>query len=275
MKGRSLRQSFLGAGSDEALQHIEVGIVGLGGGGSQIAQQLAHLGVGQFVLIDPDRIEESNLNRLVGGTFADASKNEWKVEIARRLIRSVNPDASVTVAKDRWQQRGDLIKTCDILFGCVDSFAGRDELEKAARRYLTPYIDIGMDVHQEKDGTYSISGQVALSMPGEACLHCMNVLRPELIAQEAAQYGAAGPRPQVVWSNGVLASVAVGIMVQLVTPWHDHHNSLLLLEYDGNSSEVRVGSAVSFLRGKVCQHFGDVASLGDPWFGQMSPPEVV
>ena len=108
-----------------------------------------------------------------------------------------------------------------------------------------------------------------------ATLGLMILLCGLAIAQEAAQYGAAGPRPQVVWPNGVLASVAVGIMVQLVTPWHDHHNSVLLLEYDGNSSEVRVGSAVSFLRGKVCQHFGDVASLGDPWFGQMSPPERV
>jgi len=272
MKARSLRQSFLGENSDVALQDLRVAIVGLGGGGSHVAQQLAHLGVGQFVLVDPDRIEESNLNRLVGGTLADVRKNEFKVEIASRLIRGVDPDTSVVVATDRWQQSADLLKACDILFGCIDSFAGRDELEKAARRYLTPYIDIGMDVHEERDGRYSVSGQVAVSMPGEACLHCMNVLRPELIAQEAAQYGAAGGRPQVVWPNGVLASLAVGIMVQLVSPWHDHHNSVILLEYDGNTPEVRVGSAVSFLRGKTCQHFADPADLGDPWYGRAPPP---
>jgi molybdopterin/thiamine biosynthesis adenylyltransferase len=78
MKARSVRQSFLGDNSDDALQHLRVAIVGLGGGGSHIAQQLAHLGVGQFVLVDPDRIEESNLNRLVGGTVADVQKNEWR-----------------------------------------------------------------------------------------------------------------------------------------------------------------------------------------------------
>jgi hypothetical protein len=154
------------------------------------------------------------------------------------------------------------------VFGCVDSFAARDELEKATRRYLTPYIDIGMDVHQKEDGTYSVSGQVALSMPGQACLHCMNVLRPDLIAQKAAQYGVAGNRPQVVWPNGVLASLAVGIMVQLVSPWHDHHQSMILLEYDGNIPEVRGGSAISFLRDKTCSHFVDTADLGDPWYGR-------
>src|SRR5438105_378658 len=238
MKARSERQSFLGADSDDAFERIRVGIVGLGGGGSHIVQQLAHLGVGQFVLMDPDRIEESNLNRLVGATFADVQGKEWKVEIASRLIQGVNPEASVTVAKERWQQSADLLKACDVVFGCVDSFAGRDELEKAARRYLTPYIDIGMDVHLQEDDTYSVSGQVALSMPGEACLHCMNVLRPDLIAQEAARYGDAGARPQVVWPNGVLASLAVGLMVQLVSPWHNQHNSVILLEYDGNTSEV-------------------------------------
>lgn len=268
MKEQSKRQSFLGEESDETFEGLRVAIVGLGGGGSHIAQQLAHVGVGVFVLFDPDRIEESNLNRLIGGTLSDVSSNEWKVEIASRVIRSVNPHAAVTLVKDQWQQEADRLKNCDLIFGCIDSFAGRDELERAARRYMTPYIDIGMDVYLEKDGRYSISGQVALSMPGEACLHCMNVLRPELIAQEAAEYGKAGGRPQVVWPNGVLASLAVGIMVELVTPWHDHHHPSILLEYDGNVPEVRAGSAVPFLRGKACPHFANPTDLGDPWYGR-------
>src|SRR5713101_5148552 len=107
----------------------------------------------------------------------------------------------------RWQEVAELLRGYDFIFGCLDSFMARDELERSARRYLIPYIDIGMDVFEDHAG-YAITGQVAVSMPGRACLHCMNVLRDDLIAQEVAAYGAAGHRPQVIWPNGVLASTA-------------------------------------------------------------------
>src|SRR5438132_32011 len=52
------------------LRALRVAIVGLGGTGSQVVQQLAHLGVRSFVLIEDDRVEESNLPRLAGATWA-------------------------------------------------------------------------------------------------------------------------------------------------------------------------------------------------------------
>lgn len=219
MNERAKRQSFLGEASGSLLSRLRVGIVGLGGGGSHVAQQLAHIGVGHFVLLDPDRIEESNLNRLVGATVDDVQIQEWKVRISSRTIQGLNAMATIDAVTAPWQERAELLRDCDLVFGCLDSFATRSELERMARRYLLPYIDIGMDVHQTSD-RYLIVGQVALSMPGEVCLWCMNVLRNDLLAQEAAQYGAAGGRPQVVWANGILASAAVGIMMQLTTPWH-------------------------------------------------------
>ena len=265
MSDRFTRQSFLGPHSDRILDRLTVAIVGLGGGGSHIAQQLAHLGVRRFVLFDPDRIEESNLNRLVGGTLADVRGHEFKVQIAARVIRLVTPMAEVISVDRPWQEKADYLRDCDIIFGCIDTFAGRDEIERVARRYLVPYIDIGLDVHGTA-GQYFISGQVALSMPGESCLHCMNVLRPDLLAEEAAQYGKAGGRPQVVWANGALASTAVGAMVQLVTPWHEGHRPPCLLEYNGNLHEIRVSPSVAFLRGKQCPHFPATDDIGDPWY---------
>jgi molybdopterin/thiamine biosynthesis adenylyltransferase len=265
MKARTKRQNFLGHKSDKTLAALNVGIVGLGGGGSHIVQQLAHVGVGHFVIVDPDRIEDSNLNRLVGGTEADVRNSELKVRIAARVIRGVNPRATIVPISKRWQEAAHALRDCDVIFGCVDSFAARDELERAARRSLTPYIDLGMDVHAV-GSRFLITGQVGLSMPGEVCLHCMNVLRPDLLAAEAARYGEAGGKPQVVWPNGVLASMAVGLMMQLVTPWHDEHDQFVLLEYDGNLCEIRRSSAWDFFRSKSCAHFGAPADLGDPWF---------
>lgn len=265
MTERSKRQSFLGANSDIVLAQACVGVVGLGGGGSHVVQQLAHVGVGNFVFLDPDSIEDSNLNRLVGGTRADVRRKALKVNIARRIVRRLNDKARIHVQPVVWQERADLLRTCDIIIGCVDSFVGRAELERAARRCLTPYLDIGMDVHETQSG-YSITGQVALSMPGEACLWCMNVVNEASVRGEAEAYGAAGGRPQVVWPNGILASVAVGVAVQLLTPWTNHPVSARLWEYDGNNSEIHVSSASEFIAKKQCPHFLGEEDLGDPWF---------
>ena len=82
------------------------------------------------------------------------------------------------------------------IFGCVDSYRERDELERFTRRFLIPYIDIGMDVHGA-EGKFSISGQAVLSSPGGACLWCLGILTQERITREAGTYGKAGSRPQV------------------------------------------------------------------------------
>src|SRR5258708_17565196 len=71
-------------------------MVGLGGGGSHVVQQLAHLGVGKFVPVDDDIIERKNLNRLLCGTAADAKVGRAKTEIAERVITSINLDAIVS-----------------------------------------------------------------------------------------------------------------------------------------------------------------------------------
>ena len=63
-----LRQSFLRADSEIVLSRSGAALVGLGGGGSQVAQQLAHIGLGNFLLIDPDIVEDTNLTRLAGAT---------------------------------------------------------------------------------------------------------------------------------------------------------------------------------------------------------------
>lgn len=268
MSIRGLRQSFLGADSERVLGALRVGVVGLGGGGSHIVQQLAHLGVGSFVLVDPDCIEETNLNRLVGGTAADVRAGAHKTRIAARQVRRVSPRSRVTRIEATWQTRAESLRGCDLLFGCVDSFGERRQLEEAARRYLIPYIDIGMDVIPAGD-EFAIVGQVALSMPGRHCLRCFGVLRDAALAAEAQNYGVAGSRPQVVWPNGLLASAAVGIAVSLVSPWHSGAESPPLVEYDGNRGTLTPSPVLSAVSAE-CTHFRDANMLGDPWFGSPS-----
>lgn len=258
------RQSFLGENSEILLSRSRAALIGLGGGGSHVAQQLAHIGLGSFLLIDPDIIENTNLNRLVGATLADVKLGVSKVDIAERVIRGVNPSAEVVNRKASWTEFTAELRDVDIIFACVDSMICRSELESFARRFLIPLIDIGMDVHGSS-GRFSIGGQVVLSMPGRPCMRCMGLVTDEALAKEAAKYGAAGGKPQVVWPNGTLASIAVGFFMKLVTPWESQKETPLLLEYDGDLQTVMPSNKLAYLPAH-CKHFDSLQELGDPFW---------
>lgn len=253
-KDRYNRQSFLGNWSQHKLSKIKVGIVGLGGGGSHIAQQLAHLGVQHYAIFDSDFIEESNLNRLVGGTLDDTNEKITKTEIARRLIHGLQREANVII-KGQWEDNSSYLQSCDIVFGAVDSFLGRRDLEQECRRYFIPYIDIGIDVRIIKTDPPRLYGQVILSMPGKPCMHCIGFLNDELLAQEAARYGDAGNKPQVIWSNGVVASNAIGVFVDLVTGWTNGKDMAYYQEYDGNKVVLSKSYRLEYLKTEECQHY--------------------
>jgi molybdopterin-synthase adenylyltransferase len=263
MSDHPSRHSFLGENSEEVLTATTVGVIGLSGGGSHVCQQLAHIGVGNYVIVDPQVIEDTNLNRLVGGTVADVAAKTPKVDIAKRLIQGVRPGALVEAHQDDWRNVAESLRRCDVVIGCVDSYQDRHELERQVRRYLTPYIDIGMDVGKV-GSAYHISGQAALSIPGGACLWCMGILREQLLAEEAAGYGHAGIRQQVVWPNGVLASSAVGLFMSVILPWAPKLMPVLL-EYDGNRGTVWPSLKLEYMP-RTCTHFADDADLGDPFW---------
>ena len=262
---RLARQSFLGERSEEILAAATVGVVGVCGGGSHVAQQLAHIGVGRFVLLDDDFTDYCNLNRMVGSEPKHARRKKAKVSVAHQLISRINPRAIVQAENGKWQDRHELLRTCTAVFGCVDGFLTRDELERYCRRYLLPYIDVGMVVSPVGDH-YSISGQIVTSLPGYPCMRCMGFLTDSLIEEEVARYGAAGPRPQVIWPNGVLASTAVGIFMQMVTPWHKSPAPPLYLEYNGNSHSLAPSPLAEGAYDRDCSHFSGAGDFGDnPW----------
>ena len=259
------RQSFLGPDSDSVLNAATVGLVGLGGGGSHVAQQLAHVGIGGFVLVDPDAIEDTNTNRVVGGTLDDVAAARLKVAIAERTIRSLLPEARVTSIRDSWHSAVEDLRLCDVIIGAVDSYVEREQLERFARRHLIPYIDIGMDVHDLGKAGHLISGQVILSSPGMPCLRCCGLITDDRLRREAEKYGAAGGRPQVVWPNGALASAAVGLAVQLLSPWYPSPPLFAYLEYDGNRSTMVRSPRVEMLIEAICPHH-PLEEAGDPLF---------
>lgn len=252
---RYSRQSFLGENSQDKISNCRVGIVGLGGGGSHIIQQLAHLGFKKYEIFDYDKLELSNLNRTVGATLEDALQNIPKVKIAERVIKGLHPDAEVGVHECRWQNEPNSLLSCHILFGCVDSFDERRQLEIASRRNLIPLIDIGLGVVSYPGEAPYMAGQIILSAPGGPCMTCMGFLTESALAKEALDYGDAGPKPQVIWSNGNLASTAVGLAIEVLTNWNGKKRPPVYIDYRANENSMSVHARELYAPKESCPHF--------------------
>ena len=257
------RQSFLGRHAQTQVETVRLGVVGVGGGGSHVVQQALHLGFRNVVAFDGDTVEDTNLNRLVMATTADADDGRLKVEVGRRAADALLPEHAFVGHAGPWEERPDLLARCDVVFGCVDTFAGRRDLEAACRRALVPYVDIGIDIHRAGGEPPRLGGQVIASVPGDPCMRCLGYLTDEKLAREAAAYGAAGGRPQVVFANGIVASTAVALAVDLVTGWSGVRDRAAFLSYDGNGSTLTPDPRLRYLAPGPCPHY-PTSAVGPP-----------
>jgi molybdopterin/thiamine biosynthesis adenylyltransferase len=210
-----------GVAGTESVSASRIGLVGLSGGGSHVAQQLIHAGVGTLVAIDAELVEETNLRRLVGARRRDIDKT-LKVQVARRLARDVRPGVRVMAVPEEFPSARSLeaLRSVDILIGCVDGWDVRDDLNSFALQNRIPYIDIGA-VITPPTGRLGVraSGQVSIVVPGGPCLRCMGILTDERVAharQVRRGYLVAESEPQVVSINGTLASEAVTAALMLI-----------------------------------------------------------
>ena len=201
-------------------------IVGLGGLGAHVAQQLAYLGVVQFGLIDDDIVTESSLNRVIGTTPAHVLARTSKVRAAEALILAVQPDAKINavqakVTRDRQDEAGELIRSSDIVFGCLDRESPRLFLTDLCSAFAITYIDLATDTGGETEDWYG--GRVVVC-DGSRCLSCLDLLdqrqiRLEQMTDEEREierriYGLSvdalgSTGPAIVSVNGVVASLAV------------------------------------------------------------------
>jgi molybdopterin/thiamine biosynthesis adenylyltransferase len=229
--GETYHRQVLAIGEEgqAKVQGTQVAIVGLGGVGSVVAQQLAHLGVSQFVLVDDDRVERTNLHRLVGSIPSDVGAH--KVDVANRQIKAINRRVQVTrlPSSVRTQEALDAIKGVDVLFGCVDTDGARLVLNELALAYLVPYIDCGVGIIAGTEGLEEAGGKVSVWTPGRPCLLCTRDINPRVAAEELENReerefrqqhgyvaGAQVPGPAVISLNSTIASVAVTEFLALV-----------------------------------------------------------
>ncbi|MCY4075829.1 MAG: ThiF family adenylyltransferase [Acidobacteria bacterium] len=195
------RQSRLfGDVGQQLLARTRVGIVGLGGAGSILAELLGRLGVGEFVLADPDRAEPTNLPRLIGARRRDAVLPSWvprivadrlrrpKVRIALRSIRRANRNSHVeTMARDFLEDDvAARFTDCDFLFLAADTMGARLLFNAIVHQYGIPGIQVGTKIPVAEDGAignvFCVSRMVT---PDRGCLWCNGLISPSRLQDEA------------------------------------------------------------------------------------------
>jgi molybdopterin-synthase adenylyltransferase len=265
---------MIGDEGQKLLSGSKIGVVGLGGGGSHVCQQLALLGVGGITLVDPDTVEEKNRNRIVGARPSDATNHVKKGEVMRRMTSELNPQVKVNIVTEKFPSDNSIreLKECDIVIGCVDTLHSRKELQSFAWRHLIPYVDIGLTILLADAGEEAkvrtprrISGQVYDLIPGAACLWCAQFITQPKLKNEAEgrdpSYMQSPQRAQVVSLNGVLASQAVNEVLHLITGYAPRSMVPNALQYDGIQGTL---SPVLLERKTDCSVCSNELGHGDP-----------
>lgn len=157
------------------MTRLTIGIVGLGSVGSQVCEQLARSGFTRLVLIDHDRVEEHNLDRLTGAYPENIG--EFKVDVSARQTRRAHTADHIDVRAVPFslnsQEGYGAALDCDVLISCVDRPQPRRLLDHLAYAHLIPVIDGGIRV-LHRDGVFrTVNWQVQTVGPGRPCLECI------------------------------------------------------------------------------------------------------
>lgn len=216
-----------GSEGQARLGAAHVAVVGVGGLGSAIALGLARLGVRTFTLVDHDRAEPHNLNRLIGMRAHDARAKTLKTRLVRRELRAIDPQITCrrmsedVCAPGAWRS----LLECDLIVAATDNHSSRFLLNALSEQYLIPQVSIGALIEVGEDGNVGLAcGHVRVVLPGDDshCMLCSQIVDTtevyyESLAPEhrgdAANRGYIAnfdqPAPSVVHLNGVLANLAL------------------------------------------------------------------
>lgn len=192
----------------EILKNLKVGIVGLGGGGSLLNQAISHLGVGHIIAIDDDKIDYTNLPRVVGSSRWDAkyfltkSKNSifkkignyfsaYKVDIAKRVARIANPFIKYDAVRGNIldEKIAKLLCDCDFIFLATDNIQSRLVFNAIVQQYLIPGVQIGIKIPSDSKtheiGEIVANTRLVLPYPNGGCLECHDLIPPGKLQEES------------------------------------------------------------------------------------------
>lgn len=260
-----------GPATQETLAGLRIGIVGCGGTGSAVAEQLIRLGARRLTLVDPDVLTASNVTRVYGSY--PRLVGAPKVKVLDEHLKAIAPDASIDIVQGMITARSIAcsLLNCDLIFGCTDDNAGRLVLSRFSTYFLTPVIDCGVLLSSGPNGLLTgIDARVTIMVPGQACLVCRNridlaraaaeLMTPSERARRVEEgYAPAleGIEPAVVTYTTTVAALAVSeLLERLIGFGTEPRPSEVLFrghdrELSSNVSSPRPGHYCDVAAGKV------------------------
>ena len=235
---------LFGAGTTGRLRHMAAAVIGCSGTGSPLIEQLARLGIGRLVLVDPDCVEERNLNRILNASREDAYLKRPKVEVMARAIAAMGlaTELEIIQADLATPRAVRAVAECDVVFGCMDGVEGRHLLNRLAAFYVLPYFDVG--VRLDADGAGGISeacGAVHYVRPDGSTLQDRRVYTTAQLKAAGLRrtdpkayrdqiragyiHGVEEDRPAVVSINMQMASTTVNEFLARLHPYRHDDNS--------------------------------------------------
>jgi hypothetical protein len=200
------RQALVtGTDGNARLRDSHVAVVGAGGIGSLLIEDLANEGIGTLSIIDPDVVEKSNLSRIPYARSQDAGPESAtpedtdlppavaassiseagrpKVEVAADYVRGVDPDIDVRPVPYPIETERAMNATlqADVLVAATDHTTSREIISEAGQRYLRPVFDAGSNVNAEGGEVYGIETTFALTGPPWACRDCQGLVDREAV----------------------------------------------------------------------------------------------
>lgn len=227
------------------LRLMSVCVIGVSGTGSIVAEQLARLGVGEIILIDFDKLEERNLNRILNSSLADVGR--LKVEMFADAIRRYCPDCEVVPLPNSIATQGAILAACeaDVLLSCVDTAEGRHIADRLSAYFAMPLFDVGVAIPTEALPTggrriTEVYGRVDYVFPGGSSLMDRGVydaalleaeylarVAPDALSRKIADgylRGMAEEAPGVITLNMRAASACVIEFLARVFPFRQFPN---------------------------------------------------
>ena len=176
-RSRRLRRTVDTWGKEQQtlLSSLKVGVVGLGSVGCIVAEALARIGITDLLLVDADRVEEQNLDRLLYASGNDIGR--FKVDLAKEhLKRSATALQFRVEARRAWVQEQDAYQAvldCDVIFAAVDRPLPKDLLNNIAYVHCIPVVFGGIRVATKPHGSIAdATWSVVRASPSSRCLRC-------------------------------------------------------------------------------------------------------
>jgi hypothetical protein len=236
------------SGMTEWLRRLSVCVIGVSGTGSIVAEQLARLGFGEIIVIDFDKIESRNLNRILNATLADAKAGRLKVEMFASAVKLCRKDCDVRCVPESIATRDAVLAACeaDILLSCVDTAEGRHIADRLAAYCAMPLFDLGVSIPTrtgsgDEREVAEVCGRIDYVFPGGSTLLDRGVydaamLEAEYLARTAPDAfhqkladgylrGIAEQAPAVITLNMRAASDAVMEFIARAFPFRHTPNS--------------------------------------------------